>query len=95
VTSLKNDYYHFDPVSHALQGERTGTRYRLGDELRVKVMKVSLDDRKIDFDLVETAAPKKTKRCRCRIAVATCRLVVKQSNEWGIPFQQRDDCMNL
>lgn len=51
VTSLNNDYYHFDHAKHRLSGERTGTVYRLGDKLRVKVMRVDLDEKKIDFEL--------------------------------------------
>jgi ribonuclease R len=53
VTSMKNDYYHFDPAGHRLRGERSGKVYRLANKLKVKVMRVDLDERKIDFDLVE------------------------------------------
>lgn len=49
ITALDNDYYHFDPVGHRLTGERTGTQYRLGDRVRVRVAAVNLDERKIDF----------------------------------------------
>jgi ribonuclease R len=49
ITTLDNDYYHFDPVGHRLTGERTGTVYRLGDRTRVQVAAVNLDERKIDF----------------------------------------------
>ena len=52
VTSLPNDYYHFDPVTHRLTAERTGRSFRLGDQVRVKVVRVDLDERKIDFDLI-------------------------------------------
>ena len=55
ITALDNDYYHFDPVGHRLAGERTGQVYRLGDRLRVRVAAVNLDERKIDFVLVEAA----------------------------------------
>ncbi|MEE4378611.1 MAG: ribonuclease R [Candidatus Competibacteraceae bacterium] len=54
VTALRNDYYHFDPIGHRLRGERSGQVYRLGDPLRVKVVRVDLDERKIDFELVGT-----------------------------------------
>ena len=53
ITALHNDYYHFDPAGHRLRGERTGRVYRLGDQVRVKVVRVNLDDRKIDFELAE------------------------------------------
>lgn len=49
ITSLSNDYYHFDPIHHRLTGEHTRHIFRLGDPLRVKVVAVNLDDRKIDF----------------------------------------------
>lgn len=52
VTSLRNDYYHFDPVGQRLTGERSGTVYRLSDKLRVKVIRVNLEDKKIDFETV-------------------------------------------
>jgi len=55
VTSLENDYYSFDPVKHQLVGEHNHRVYRLGDRLRVKVARVDLDERKIDFAYVGPA----------------------------------------
>ena len=52
VSALKNDYYHFDPVRHRLRGERTGAVYRLAGKVRVRVVRVDLDERKIDCELV-------------------------------------------
>lgn len=53
VTQLPQDYYHFDPTRKTLSGERRGLSYRLGDRVRIIVLKASLEDRKIDFRLVE------------------------------------------
>jgi len=53
VTGLPNDYYHFDPVAHRMKGERTGRVFQLADRVKVRVVKVNLDERKIDFELVE------------------------------------------
>jgi ribonuclease R len=39
-------------------GERTRRVFRLGDRLRVRVSRVDIDERKIDFDLVEGPANK-------------------------------------
>ncbi|WP_068829097.1 ribonuclease R [Pseudomonas sp. BMS12] len=58
VTALPADYYHFDPVHHRLAGERSGRSFRLGDSVEVKVMRVDLDERKIDFELAEGKADK-------------------------------------
>jgi ribonuclease R len=52
ITQLPNDYYHFDPIRHLLTGERRGLKFRLGDAVRVQVLRASLEDRKIDFRLV-------------------------------------------
>ncbi len=51
VTALRNDYYHFDPIRHRLFGEYSGTIYRLADQVRVRVIRVDLEERKIDFEL--------------------------------------------
>ena len=53
ITALGNDYFHFDPVRHRLQGERTGMTYRLGDRIRIRVVRVDLDERRLDFELAK------------------------------------------
>ncbi len=55
VTQLPNDYYHFDPVRKTLAGERTGSSFRLGDPVRVLVLRASVEDRRIDFRLAPPA----------------------------------------
>lgn len=63
VTQLPHDYYHFDPLRRSLAGERTGLRFRLGDPVRVLVLKASVEDKRIDFRLVvPEGAPKKKKK---------------------------------
>jgi ribonuclease R len=56
ITALANDYFHFEPTGHRLMGERTGMIYRLGDMVRVQVVRVDLDERKIDFQLADAEA---------------------------------------
>ena len=51
ISSLKNDYYEFDARRHRLTGTRTRMVYALGDRVRVRVTRVSLDERKIDLEL--------------------------------------------
>lgn len=60
VTQLPHDYYHFDAIRKTLTGERRGNSFRLGEEVRIVVLKASLEERKIDFRLVDPArdAPK-------------------------------------
>jgi len=53
VTQLPQDYYKFDATRKTLTGERRGSSYRLGDQVRILVLKASMEERKIDFRLVE------------------------------------------
>ncbi len=66
ISNLAQDYFHFDPISHQLKGERTGINYRLGDSVNVRIARVDLDEKKIDFNLAEIQAekakPKKRRR---------------------------------
>lgn len=55
ISTLANDYYQFDPIGQRLIGESFGAIYRLGDSVKVKVLSVNLDDRQIDFELLETS----------------------------------------
>jgi ribonuclease R len=56
VRTLQSDSYHFDPAAVALIGERRDTRFKVGMRVRVKVAKVELWRRRIDFTLVEAGA---------------------------------------
>jgi ribonuclease R len=62
ISALPKDYYHFEAAKQRMVGERTRKVFRLGDELKVKVVAVNLDDRKIDFELVSTIASAKKKK---------------------------------
>lgn len=61
VTDLRNDYYHFDPVRQCLHGERSGETYSLGDAVRVQVVRVDLDDKKIDLQMLNKAGSARIK----------------------------------
>ena len=53
VTSLANDYYQYDAGSQRLIGERSGNTYSLGESMRVRVHRVDMETRRIDFRPVE------------------------------------------
>ncbi|MDP3540455.1 MAG: ribonuclease R [Azonexus sp.] len=52
VSELGEDYFQFDNIKHQMLGERTGQRFRLGDRVRVKLVRADLETNKIDFVLV-------------------------------------------
>lgn len=53
VTSLADDFYHFERSSHSLTGRRAGNAFRLGDVVRVTVARVDVDRRELDFRIVD------------------------------------------
>ena len=53
VSELGNDYFHFDPARHQLLGERKRRRFRLSDRVGVKLVRVDLEQMRIDFVLDE------------------------------------------
>ncbi|HQT70785.1 MAG TPA: ribonuclease R [Thiobacillus sp.] len=54
VSELGQDYFHYDQGKHWMLGERTGKRYRLGDRVRIKVLRADIETSKIDFGLVDS-----------------------------------------
>lgn len=54
ISELGSDYFHYDAAKHQLLGERTGRRFRLGDRVSVKLVRVDLETSKIDFVLDES-----------------------------------------
>ena len=65
VRDLSDDYYLYDEKHWQLKGESTGKVYRLGDSVRVQIVRIHREMRKMDFILVsESIAPsnKLTKR---------------------------------
>ncbi len=53
VSALSDDYYHYDRASHSLTGRRAGNAFKLGDRIRVEVVRVDVDKRELDFRLVD------------------------------------------
>jgi ribonuclease R len=62
VTELGNDYYTYDKNKHAMIGERTKKIYRLGDRIKVKVMRVDMDSSRIDLSLDKNFTNKTLKK---------------------------------
>ncbi|WP_027417101.1 ribonuclease R [Aneurinibacillus terranovensis] len=52
ISYLTDDYYDFHEKQYALVGKRTGRVFRIGDEIRVKVVNVNVDEHTIDFEVV-------------------------------------------
>jgi len=53
VTSLHDDYYQYHEKKYCLMGERTHKTFRIGDEVKVRLERVDVERRHIDFGLVK------------------------------------------
>ena len=53
VSTMADDYYRFVERAHVLRGEKNGRVYRLGDRVKVQVVRVDLERRQIDLGLTE------------------------------------------
>ncbi|MCR1897621.1 ribonuclease R [Irregularibacter muris] len=53
VSSMDDDYYQYDEEHYQFVGERTKKSYKLGDEVKIKVVGVDIIQRQIDFVLIE------------------------------------------
>jgi ribonuclease R len=49
ISELGRDYFQYDATRHVLMGDRTRKRFRLADRMKVKLVRVDLDSRKIDL----------------------------------------------
>jgi len=53
ISTMADDYYRFIDRQHLLRGENTGKAYRLGDRVRVQIVRVDLAQRQVAMGLVE------------------------------------------
>jgi len=53
VSTMADDYYRFIESAHMLAGENTRKVYRLGDKVKVQVIRVNMEQRQVDLGLVE------------------------------------------
>ncbi len=54
VSSLGDDFYYLEAGTHTLIGRRSGRRFRLGDRIEVKIVRVDVDRRELDLIFPES-----------------------------------------
>jgi len=52
ISSVTDDYYEFNDRNYTLVGRHSGRKFAIGDEVQVQLVRVDVDDAKIDFELV-------------------------------------------
>ena len=53
AASLQGDYFEYNESAYEMVGQRTGKRYRLGQGVRVQVVRADRATRTVDFQLAE------------------------------------------
>jgi VacB/RNase II family 3'-5' exoribonuclease len=54
LATIKGDYFEHEATKYRIKGKQTGKVYRLGDEVRVKLVRADKDERQLDFELITT-----------------------------------------
>ncbi|OSI12645.1 ribonuclease R [Neisseria canis] len=63
ISDLGEDYFNYRPEIMAIEGERSGVRFSMGDRVTVKVARADLDTSRIDLTLIR-GGEKSKKRSR-------------------------------
>jgi ribonuclease R len=65
LKDMLDDYYYLDEENYQVIGHRYGQQYKLGDQVRIRVKRIDLSRKEMDFELVINSRPrKKDKRDR-------------------------------
>ena len=54
LRDIRSDFFEFDQDHYRLVGKRTGIVYNLGDPVRIRVKKTNLEQKLLDYELIET-----------------------------------------
>ena len=54
LRDIRSDFFEFDADHYRLVGKRTGVVYNLGDPVRIRVKKTNLEQKLLDYELIET-----------------------------------------
>lgn len=57
LRDINDDFYVLDQENYCIIGQRFKRKYQLGDEVKIKVKKVELSKKQIDFELITNDAP--------------------------------------
>lgn len=53
ISNMTDDYYRFEDRTMVMIGERTGRQFRIGDEVKVRVANVVIEESSVDFEIVD------------------------------------------
>jgi ribonuclease R len=53
LATIRGDYFEHEATKYRIKGRKTGKVYRLGDEVKVKLVKADKDERQLDFEMIQ------------------------------------------
>ncbi|TWT00221.1 ribonuclease R [Planomicrobium sp. CPCC 101079] len=72
VSNMTDDFYRFDDRSMMMIGERTNKQFRIGDEIKIKVIGVKPEESSIDFEIAGMVqSPRRPRRDAPKVIRAT------------------------
>src|SRR5215204_5905679 len=87
VSTMADDYYRFREQTHSLFGESTKKSYRLGDRVRVQIVRVDMERRQIDLGLDDVLEKVRSEERARRPQRSSSRL--KKEQRKGTPEERR------
>lgn len=63
ISNMTDDYYRFEDRHMMMIGERTGRQFRIGDEVKIRVANVVIEESSVDFEIVDmVSSPRPARR---------------------------------
>ena len=63
LRDIKSDFFEFDQEKYRIVGRRTGVIYNLGDRVKIRVKSADIEQKLLDYELVETGFEKRVEKC--------------------------------
>ena len=88
ISNMTDDYYRFEDRMMTMIGERTGRQFRIGDEVKIRVSNVNIEESAIDFEIVDmiASASNRTRKVAPKVITAGRR----ESSKRGERSERRD-----
>lgn len=81
ISNMTDDYYRFEDRMMVMIGERTGRQFRIGDEVKVRVANVVIEESSVDFEIVDMVQSASTRPRRVAPKVITAGRPEKKRGE--------------
>lgn len=81
ISDLGEDYFNYRPETMSIEGERSGLRFGMGDNVVVQVARADLDTRKIDLSLVSGGTLPKRKPAKSKTKADDTTVRTKKSGQ--------------